>query len=207
MPADQRRASIIAATRPLLAEHGLGFTTRQVAEATGIAEGTIFRHFASKDELISAVIADSLDVDSLSADLRAIDLELPLTDRVAEAMTVLRSSFTSIHELTAALKTRPQHTCVMRGQDKEGFSHPNHDMMATWTREITTQIVRLLEPDEERLCVDLDVAAQLVLAVSHIGLHRFDPTSVTFSATQLTDVVLHGVVRHPEPMEQEPSCS
>ena len=119
MPADQRRASIIAATRPLLAEHGLDLTTRQVAEATGIAEGTIFRHFASKDELISAVIADSLDVDSLSADLRAIDLELPLTDRVAEAMTVLRSSFTSIHELTAALKTRPQHTCVMRGQDKD----------------------------------------------------------------------------------------
>ncbi|MDU1779211.1 MAG: helix-turn-helix domain-containing protein, partial [Propionibacterium sp.] len=113
MPADQRRASIIAATRPLLAEHGLDLTTRQVAEATGIAEGTIFRHFTSKDELISAVIADSLDVDSLSADLRAIDLELPLTDRVAEAMTVLRSSFTSIHELTAALETRPQHTCVM----------------------------------------------------------------------------------------------
>ena len=61
MPADQRRASIIAATRPLLAEHGLDLTTRQVAEATGIAEGTIFRHFTSKDELISAVIADSLD--------------------------------------------------------------------------------------------------------------------------------------------------
>ena len=87
MPADQRLASIIAATRPLLAEHGLGFTTRQVAEATGIAEGTIFRHFGSKDELISTVIADSLDVDSLSADLRAIDLELPLTDRVAEAVS------------------------------------------------------------------------------------------------------------------------
>ena len=206
MPADQRRASIIAATRPLLAEHGLGFTTRQVAEATGIAEGTIFRHFTSKDELISAVIADSLDVDSLSADLCAIDLELPLTDRVTEAVSVLRNSFTSIHELTAALKTRPQHTYAMHGQ-KDEFSHPTHDMMAAWTREITTQIVRLLEPDEERLCVDLDVAAQLVLAVSHIGLHRFDPTPVTFSATQLTDVVLHGVVRHPEPMEQEPSCS
>ena len=51
------------------------------------------------------------------------------------------------------------------------------------------------------------LAAELGLAVRQIGLHRFDPSPVTFSATQLTDVVLHGVVRHPEPMEQEPSCS
>ena len=42
---------IVAATLPLLLEHGELVTTRQIAEAAGIAEGTIFRVFADKDEL------------------------------------------------------------------------------------------------------------------------------------------------------------
>ena len=44
---------IVEATLPLLLEHGEMVTTRQIAEAAGIAEGTIFRVFADKDELIA----------------------------------------------------------------------------------------------------------------------------------------------------------
>ena len=58
LPPDERRRAIVAATRPLLIEHGAGFTTAQVARAASIAEGTIFRVFASKQELLDAVIAD-----------------------------------------------------------------------------------------------------------------------------------------------------
>ena len=47
---------IIEAMLPLLLEHGEMVTTRQIAEAAGIAEGTIFRVFADKDELIAAVV-------------------------------------------------------------------------------------------------------------------------------------------------------
>ncbi|MCU1430433.1 MAG: DNA-binding transcriptional regulator, AcrR family, partial [Actinomycetia bacterium] len=36
---------IVAATLPLLLEHGDRVTSRQIAEAAGIAEGTIFRAF------------------------------------------------------------------------------------------------------------------------------------------------------------------
>ena len=61
LPADERRAMIVEAMLPLLLEHGEMVTTRQIAEAAGIAEGTIFRVFADKDELIAAVVEHAAD--------------------------------------------------------------------------------------------------------------------------------------------------
>ena len=49
MPAEERRTAIIEAVRPLLAEYGESVTSKQIAAAAGIAEGTIFRVFADKD--------------------------------------------------------------------------------------------------------------------------------------------------------------
>ncbi|HEX9549144.1 MAG TPA: helix-turn-helix domain-containing protein, partial [Acidimicrobiales bacterium] len=56
LPPDERRSMIVAATLPLLLAHGERVTSRQIAEAAGIAEGTIFRAFADKDELIATVL-------------------------------------------------------------------------------------------------------------------------------------------------------
>ncbi len=61
LPPDERRSMIVAATLPLLLEHGDRVTSRQIAEAAGIAEGTIFRAFADKDEIIAAVVEAALD--------------------------------------------------------------------------------------------------------------------------------------------------
>src|SRR5438128_11034621 len=72
LPPDERRSMIVAATLPLLLEHGDRVTSRQIAEAAGIAEGTIFRVFADKDEVIAAVIEAALDPEPLEAALAAI---------------------------------------------------------------------------------------------------------------------------------------
>ena len=45
-------APIVDAVVPLLLEHGGDVTTRQIAEAAGIAEGTIFRVFPDKAALL-----------------------------------------------------------------------------------------------------------------------------------------------------------
>ena len=60
LPPEERRSMIVAATLPLLLEHGDRVTTRQIAEAARIAEGTIFRAFADKDEIIVAVVEAAL---------------------------------------------------------------------------------------------------------------------------------------------------
>lgn len=55
MTAEQRKAQVIDAAIALFGRHGLkGTTTRALAEAAGVSEATIFKHFPTKDDLYAA---------------------------------------------------------------------------------------------------------------------------------------------------------
>jgi len=90
MPPDERRAAIIAAVVPLLHEHGEAVTCRQIAEAAGIAEGTIFRVFADKDELLLAAFDREVDLAPLEAAIRSIDSALAFEQRLIEATELVQ---------------------------------------------------------------------------------------------------------------------
>jgi AcrR family transcriptional regulator len=54
---EQRRASIIRAARNVFVEKGFnGTTTRELAEAAGVSEALVFKHFPSKEALYSAIL-------------------------------------------------------------------------------------------------------------------------------------------------------
>lgn len=56
-PTDERRREIADAAIKIIGERGLReFTTAQVAEEVGIKDGTIFRHFKNKHEILTVVI-------------------------------------------------------------------------------------------------------------------------------------------------------
>lgn len=61
MSRDERRAAIALATVPLLESHGAQVSTRQIAVAAGVAEGTLFRAFDDKVELLTAAAERALD--------------------------------------------------------------------------------------------------------------------------------------------------
>jgi AcrR family transcriptional regulator len=54
---DERRRVIVEAAVALFSQKGFrGTTTKEIAETAGCSEATIFKHFATKDELYSAIL-------------------------------------------------------------------------------------------------------------------------------------------------------
>ena len=91
MPPEARRAAIVEATLPLLLERGAGISTRQIAEAAGIAEGTIFRVFPDKDAVVQAAIE------------QAIDPALSFDDQLVEAVRIMQRRTVAIWQLLAVV--------------------------------------------------------------------------------------------------------
>lgn len=52
---EDKRMAILEAATEAIAEAGLGASTALIARKAGVAEGTIFRYFASKDDLYNAL--------------------------------------------------------------------------------------------------------------------------------------------------------
>ena len=103
LPADERRSMIVEATLPLLLEHGDKVTTHDIAEAAGIAEGTIFRVFDSKDELIQAAVERALDPSPVERAIGSINPALGLEDSVTEVVVLLQRRVVDIWRLISGI--------------------------------------------------------------------------------------------------------
>src|SRR3954463_9671712 len=106
LPVEERRSMIVAGALPLVLETGDRVTSRQLAQAAGIAEGTIFRAFGDKDEVIAAVVDAALDQQSLEDALDRIDPTLAFEDAISAAIVVLQQRLIDIWRLLASVGTR-----------------------------------------------------------------------------------------------------
>src|ERR1700730_6037175 len=57
LSSEERRAAIIRAVRRAFAEKGFhGTTTRELAEAAGVSDGLLFKHFPNKEAIYAAML-------------------------------------------------------------------------------------------------------------------------------------------------------
>jgi AcrR family transcriptional regulator len=185
MAPEERRAALIAATIPLLHEHGLDVSTRQIANAAGVAEGTIFGVFESKNQLMTCSLLKALDPQPTLDALAAIDPEAGLRIRVADAADLVHARFV-------------EHAHLMHEARKlifEGTPNPEaQSQMASSRERLHLAIVLVFLPDAARLRVSADRAARLLLL--HCGANAFGPFGEpgSFSGAELATLLLDGIL-------------
>jgi AcrR family transcriptional regulator len=196
LPLDERRAALIAATEPLLEQFGREISTRQIAEAAGIAEGTIFRAFATKEELIDAVIKDSFDIHRTCDELAQIDRGSSLEERLIAAVVILQERLRRVFALYGSLRLR-----------KEA---PDHDSFRTRQQVdnelINEAIADLIGPDQDQLRLAVMEAASALRAITFAITHPILGDQRLADPEQIVDLVLNGSCRRLSRDRERASC-
>ncbi len=66
--AERNRRLLLAAAADEFAERGLDASVADIARRAGVGKGTVFRHFATKDDLLDAIVLDRIDALSTVGD-------------------------------------------------------------------------------------------------------------------------------------------
>jgi AcrR family transcriptional regulator len=189
LPPDERRAAIVEATLPLLLDRGPAITTRQIAEAAGIAEGTIFRVFPDKDAVLRAAIDLAFDTEPTERALTEIDRAKPFEAQLEEAVEIMQNRLSLIWRLVSTVGEDD----ALQGRERT----PPPDLLA---------LTDLFRPERKRLRHDPQTAARqlraLTLAVSHPALSADDP----MSPAEIVSLLLDGIRRRPSNTKGAPRC-
>ncbi|MEO6122616.1 MAG: helix-turn-helix domain-containing protein [Ilumatobacteraceae bacterium] len=173
MPPDERRAAIIAATLPLVLEHGAAVSTRMIAQAAGIAEGTIFRVFADKDTLMEAVVETAFDPAPSELALAGIDLSMPLEARLNAAIVIVRRRVENIWRLASTIGVGP--------------------VPAEKRRTELPGLAALFEPDRDRINHEPLVAARMLRSMTMAFSHPMLAPEGPMPIDEIVSLLLDGI--------------
>lgn len=198
MAPEDRRAALIAATVPLLREYGTAVSTRRIAEAAGVAEGTIFGVFPDKASLLRAALMSAFDPRPVVDALAAIGTRAELRARLREAVTVLRRRMSANANLIAAPRE-------LMGDDP-GF----HERMMEGRQRIAGALAALIAPDRDRLRRSPEAAAQLLLMLTTVSVYRgfgHGADVGDMDDEEIVSVLLDGLLVRPFPAPSTESAS
>ncbi|MCW5953158.1 MAG: TetR/AcrR family transcriptional regulator [Propionibacteriaceae bacterium] len=185
MTPEDRRKAITDAVAPLLLERGTSLTTRQLAEAAGVAEGTLFRVFESKQELIAAAALAALEAEPALNQLAELPDEQTLTERVTSILEIVQLEIRRTRSLLMAAFHR-EGTGPPPGHHRKPFHHERQ-------QRVTDAITRGLQEYAGQLTVPPRTAAGVLQAMAFASTFHFADTSALTEPSDVADVVLHGI--------------
>ena len=183
---EERRDKLVDVTLNLLREHGRAVTTRQIAAAAGVAEGTIFRVVESKDELVEAAIARAFDPGALVDRLREIDPARPLRERLVTMTSIVQQRLRATFELMAKVG-------LVRPPDA---IHESPEAVA-WRARLTELLMEVVGDDADLLRVPAEEFLHTLRLLTFAGSHPHISDGRFLAPDQIVDTVLDGLGRRP----------
>ena len=178
-PAD-RRAAVIDATIPLLRTHGVRVTTRQIADAAGVAEGTVFSVFDGKESLMVAAIEAALSPESNIARIAELDPDLDLEDRLERMVAILQEYVASTWQLLSTVaRSGP---APRRSPDRANEA----------SVRLTAAVAEHLASDADRFRQPVAEVARSLVALT-VGCSHPAIIEEPMSPAQIVDLLLDGV--------------
>ena len=186
LPPEQRRQAIVEAVLPLLVERGASVTTRELAQAAGVAEGTLFRVFEDKAALLHAAAHSLLDPEQARRALAGIDSGLDLEAMVQTATEHLLSSAERVMAVLIALRSTPPAAA------RPAAGHGPPELAVQSHRALLEGLTELFARYRTELRVEPERAALALRALVSGSRQPWAPVPVGLTAAEITGIVLHG---------------
>jgi len=113
--AARNRESLLAAAEAVFAERGPAASVADIAAAAGVAKGTVFRHFATKEDLIASIVSSHIDV--LTAAARDLATGADPGEALLEFLAIAADQRRQ-HDLTFLQTASDSHPQVVRAFDE-----------------------------------------------------------------------------------------
>ena len=197
MQPDDRRKAIVTVLVPLILERGGEVSTREIAQAAGIAEGTIFRVFPDKKSLMLAAAEEAInpadgqaDFDEAMAGVVGLRPQIVIAaGRVLDRMKLTMSVMMAVRPHLMAMHEEER---AQTGKAPT-FGPPEFVMKAQ--EDLHRRLVGLFEPHADELAVDPEIAA-VALRSLIFGASRPELGMKTaLTPEQIADLLLDGVRR------------
>jgi len=185
---DDRRTAILDAVCPLLLEKGAAVTTAEMAQAAGIAEGTIFRVFPDKATLLHEAVKATMNPLPVRETLRRIPVNMPLESQMLAAAQALAGYFERITALVGMLR---------------GMSHDiKHPTPGTSPRRyasesleaITADLAGIIGRHSDRLLIEPALVAVALRGLVFVNTHPLFASDDKLTVEEIVAVVLHGAM-------------